>query len=321
MFGNPNKMRRFLPIAVVALSLVAGTACTGDDDAADTTTTTTRSSATTDAADTTTSPAVDRGRIVALGEEFLLADLLALGIRPVASTATVDTAGFQGIDEADTEGIEPLPSYEADFERLAGLRPDTVIASPFIIEQAGRDKLEAIADIIEMPDKATPTEQITFLGKAFGLEAEAADLVDGLNSELEASKADVPDDCTVSLGTIYSGRNLAAWIAAPNVPATVLLDLGCTLAPSTADAPPDQAGRVYLSEEQLEMLSAPKLILLQTPTVEGEDAARAEMENSPLWGRLPAVAAGEVTVLDRLGYPGIEGMRRLVTELHDIVTV
>src|SRR5262245_41231668 len=51
--------------------------------------------------------------VLALGEEYLLADLLALGITPVASTTNVQTTDrFAGLDEFDTSGIEPLPVTE-----------------------------------------------------------------------------------------------------------------------------------------------------------------------------------------------------------------
>lgn len=69
------------------------------------------------AASTTSEGTVDLGdRVVVVGEEDLLADVLALGIEPVAATATVAEVGFQGLDEFDTSGIEVLPQTELSID-------------------------------------------------------------------------------------------------------------------------------------------------------------------------------------------------------------
>ena len=116
----------------LALSVIALAAC-GTDEAA--------APPTTQVAGATTAPATvadtpstggderdeldaeapDLGRVVSVAEEFVLADLLALGIEPVASTATVDTVGFQGLDEFDTSAIEVLPQTTLNLEYLAAL--------------------------------------------------------------------------------------------------------------------------------------------------------------------------------------------------------
>lgn len=48
--------------------------------------------------------------------------------------------------------------------------------------------------------------------------------------------------------------------------------------------------------------------------------ALADIAGLPLWQRLPAVVAGRVVTLDRLGYPGIPGRRRLVDDLTTLLT-
>lgn len=308
-------MTRPIPALLVAGALLVGTAaCSGSASAPESSkATTTTAGSGSDAAGTK-----DLGNVLALGEEFLLADLLSLGITPIASTATVSDAGWQGLDDLDTEGIEILPNTEANFEQLAALDVDTVIAQQYVVDQVGMEKLEALGDVIVAPT-GTGDEELTELGNEVGREAEAAALIE----ELDAAKADAAgsagDDCEVSLATVYSGETLAAWISAPNNVATALDDMGCTLVPSTDDQEADGAGRVYLSLENLSLLSAPQLILLQTPTVEGEDAALEAVEQEALWKQLPAVEADQVTTLDRLGYPGVAGLIRLYDELGEVV--
>lgn len=304
-------------LALVCLLLVGVTACGGGSDAGSS-----DGAGPTSAAGSGGSGGAeggdDLGNVLALGEEFLLADLLSLGVTPIASTATVADAGFAGMDDFDTEGIEILPNEAANFEQLAALDVDTVLAMEYVVDAVGMEKLEALGEVIVVPT-SNGTEQLTELGELLGREAEAAELID----ELDAAKAEAADTaaegCEVSVATIYGGPTPAAWIASPNNVAVALEDMGCTLAPSTEDQEADMAGRVYLSLENLGLLSAPELILLQSSAVDGEDAALAEIEDNPVWQGLPAVEADEVTTLDRLGYPGVAGLIRLYDELGRIV--
>ena len=259
------------------------------------------------------------GRVVALGEEFLLTDLLSLGVKPVASTATVAEAGFQGMDDFDTSGIKVLANTEQNVEELADLHPDTIVAQQYVIDEVGSDTLSRLGKLIVAPNGSGPKE-LTQLGKSLGREDQAAGLITKLNAAKAKAKAGAPANCKVSVGTIYVGPTPAAWIAAPNNVAAALDDMGCTLVPSADDEKADQAGRVYLSMEQIGRLSAPILILQQTKTVEGEDQALKQVESSPLWKQLPAVKADHVVVLDRLGYPGVDGLIRLYAKLATIVS-
>lgn len=309
--------RPIASFALAALLLTGLTACGGgstDSGSFDPTTT-----AANTGSDEAAAGSKDVGNVLALGEEFLLADLLALGITPVASTATVAEAGWQGLDDFDTDGIEVLPNTEANFEQLAKLDVDTVIVLQYVVDQVGMEKLSALGEVIVAPT-GTGADELTELGKLVGREDQAAELVDQLEQTQADAKSSAGDDCEVSLATIYSGPAPAAWIAAPNNAAIALLDMGCTLAPSTDDADPDGAGRVYLSMEKLGLLDAPQMVLEQTPTVPGEDEALATIEDDPLWQQLPAVQADDVTTIDRLGYPGVAGLIRLYDELGQIVS-
>ena len=92
--------------------------------------------------------------VLALGEEYLLADLLALRIRPMASTANVVLDdGFAGLDEFDTDGIVALPSTEPNLELLADYRADVVVANTFVTDYLGRDLLEGVGgELVVVPD-------------------------------------------------------------------------------------------------------------------------------------------------------------------------
>lgn len=332
--------------AVAAVLALAAVACGGDDggDTAPASTTpasTTAASAatTTGPAPTTTAPATAAGagaapttgagasttevsavpspvgeRLVVLAEEFMLADVLALGLQPIASTASVPEVGFQGLDPADTAGIEVLPMTTLDLEQIALLRPDTIVTLQFWADQIGADALDALGDVILVPDGLTIAERITTMGDLLGRPTEAAARVAELAAATARAEAAVPDGCTVSLAAIYSGPSPAAFVAGPWDIPTAILSTGCRLDPDPTVAEPDRNGRVYLSLEQLGLLDAPTIVLLQSETVEGEAAAVAEIESNPLWERLPAVQSGDVLTFDRLGYPGITGQIRFLDD-------
>lgn len=257
----------------------------------------------------------DDGRVVVIGEEYVLGDLLALGVEPVAATATVADQGFQGLDEFDTEGIEPLPATEANLERLASLRPEHIVVLEFFATEIGLDQLEGIAEqVTVVPDGLGPVEQVEFLADAFGREDAAVELVEQYDAAMARSAAAL-DGLELSVAAIYGGPSLAAFVDGPwAVPATLLAS-GSTLVPTGDGLEPDQNGRVYLSLEQMGLLTGDQLLLLTSPIVEGESEAIAQIESNPLWDTLPAVQADAVIEMDRLGYPGIVGETRLADEL------
>jgi iron complex transport system substrate-binding protein len=255
-------------------------------------------------------------RILALGEERMLADLLALGVRPVASSANVVVdGGFVGIGDVDAEGIEALVSTEPNLEQLATLRPDVVVANQFVVDQLGREVLEGLGRLVVIADD-DHRAQLLELGDAFDRRAEAEALLAELDDAIEAGREAFGDEPpVVSVATVYPGPSVAAWVDGPvDIPDT-LIELGVTISPGPDDVDGAEGGRVFLSEEQIGILDAPILVTMQSAFVEGEDAAVAAIAADPLWAGLPAVTAGRVVNIDRLGYFGIPGRIRLVDDL------
>jgi iron complex transport system substrate-binding protein len=263
--------------------------------------------------------APDLGRVVALAEEFLLADVMTLGIEPIASTATVDTAGFQGMDEFDTDGIEVLPQTTLNLEHLASLEPDTIITLQFWVDQVGADVLSGIADVVVVPDGLAGTERMSVMGELLGRPEHAAAAVDDYDVELAEAQARVGEGCAVSLATIYPGPTVAAFVDGPwEIPSSILAT-GCALDPGADDIAPDANGRAWLSLEQLGVLDAATLILLQNETVAGEADSVAEIEANSIWQQLPAVQADQTVTFDRLGYPGLFGQIRFLDEFSALM--
>lgn len=263
----------------------------------------------------------DLGRIVVLAEEALLADVLALGVEPVASSATVPDMGFQGVEAFDTGAIETLGMTTLSLERLAALKPDTVITLEFWVDQIGHEVLGGMAArTIAIPDDLSARDRLTLLAEALDRQVEADALLARMDVAVAAGREALEGgECTVTVAAIYPGPAVAAFVEPVwEIPRSIV-DLGCTLEPGPDEAGPDRFGRAYLSLEQIGLLRGEPLILFQTDTVAGERDAIVDIAENPLWNQLPAVVAGDVVEFDRLGYPGVAGQIRFIDEIVQVL--
>jgi iron complex transport system substrate-binding protein len=256
------------------------------------------------------------GRIVALSEEFLLADLLALGVRPVASTSN-DPSGFVGIDPALTEGVETIFSPEFNLERLAALRPDLLLVYPsyLALDVVSKDDLERIAPVIVLGEEGDDW-RTTFraTAAALGLPERAEEVLAAVDARL-ASAGDALNGLRLSAVSISPGPTIRAYTDGRTTLTEILVELGVEFRPHPAAGGTDDNGRVTLSLEQLPLLDGDALLLLQSDVVPGEADALADVQANPLWAALPAVSGGAVVTLDRLSYPGAEGAARFADDL------
>ncbi len=264
-------------------------------------------------------------RVLALGEERLLADLLDLGIAPVASSVNVpDALPLIAADElAGTE----LFSSTADIsiETLLAYNPDLIIGASFFIEEIGYDRLSEIAPTVAL-SAADPLEAYIETASVVGShEQHAAAEADvaAFNQAVSAAAAEInATEKSVSVAAIYPGPNVALFVDGPQSAPQLLARMGVTLLPTGEERESLGAsnGRAFISNERLGLLSGETLILLQAPAVEGELEALEEMTSDPLWQQLPAVQNGRVITLDRLGYPGFRGQKALLADLVDALS-
>lgn len=322
---QPRVGRRAFLAGVGAMVVVA--ACSGESSSDDDATTTTAgdqaagdSSTDDQSADdgsTSSDPAPFEGRVLLLGEEYLLANALALGVTPVASTATVADAGFVGIEGHDTSGIEVLENTDEDLESLVVLDTDVVVAAQYVVDALGSNALAPFGELTVVPEGATEEETLQILADVFGRQEQADALLADLDAARERAAEEIPAQ-DVSVVAIYPGPSVAVFADGPWAVPQTLLDAGCTLVPD-ASQEHDGQGRVYLSLENLDLIGGDTVILMTAPEVEGESGAIEEILSDPLWTDLPGPAAGRVHELNRLGYPGVEGRIRLVDDLIEIL--
>ena len=251
-------------------------------------------------------------RIIVIGEDFLLADVLAMGVVPIAATATLNDK-FTGI-ERDTSAIQPLPSTEANFELLASLKPDSIITTENILNYVDKDLLDGIAPTSVISGESW-RERVVNLGETLNAPSQAEALLADYDSAISNAQVELDADISISLATIYPGATIAVWVDGPsNIPQTIL-DMGIELSPGINSYPNAEYGRAYISTETIGDLSSPIIILSQSTAVEGEDASLRNVQSNSLWKTLPAVSSGKVFTINRLGYPGVEGRIRLISDL------
>ncbi|MCW5873008.1 MAG: ABC transporter substrate-binding protein [Anaerolineales bacterium] len=255
-------------------------------------------------------------RVIALGEEGMLADLLDAGITPVASIVNLPEYLPPLISPAEVAGIQLYSSStNASVESLVALQPDLIIGMAFFIDRIGYERLAQIAPTIAVAGD-NEVENYAQTLAALGLHDKAEADLAAFDAALAAARGQVGSQANVSVVAIYPGKSVAVFTDHPRTVPWLLRQLGVTLHPDgTEDKLGARDGRAFISLERLDLLSGEHLILLQSNSVDGEAESIAEVSASPLWQQIPAVQAGKVTVLDRLGYPGFRGVNALLEDL------
>lgn len=256
-------------------------------------------------------------RVIALGEEGLLADLLDAGITPVASIVNLPEYLPPLIRADEVAGVELYSSTtNVSIERLAALEPDLIIGTVFFIDRIGYQRLSQMAPTIAVGG-SNEVENYAQTLTAFGLDDKAAADLAAFEAALADARSQLAG-ASVSVAAIYPGESVAVFTDHPRTVPWLLRQLGVSLHPDgSEDGLGARDGRAFISLERLDLLSGEHLILLQSDSVEGETESVAEISANPLWQQIPAVQAGNVTVLDRLGYPGFRGVNALLEDLLD----
>lgn len=256
-------------------------------------------------------------RVVALGEEGLLADLLDIGIEPMVSIVNVPEHVPLISDEelANTELVRT--STNVSLETLVAYDPDLIIGTVYFVDQAGYSRLAEIAPTVAVGgDNSLEVyvETLTVFGLRDQAEANAATFRQLIASESARISA---ADQAVSVVAVYGGPNVALFFDGPQPPPQMLHDMGVTMLPvgEERDKLRIRNGRAFISDERLDLISGEQMILLQTSSVEGEMESFAEISEDPLWQQLPAVQSDNIVVIDRIGYPGFRGQQALLADL------
>jgi iron complex transport system substrate-binding protein len=322
---NSSTQRRRPRGAAIAVLVAIGmlvAACGSDDDSADTTDATDTTNSGTAAPVDTSAPADSSAsfpveipnmfgttvieskpeRVVSIG--YTEGDfVLALGVTPVGLRDWYgDKPGglwpWAAESPAASDTTTVLQPDALNFESIAALTPDLIVAMVSEITQSDYDKLVQIAPVVAQTDAyvqyGTPWDEVQMtIGKALGLETEAQAIVDDVKGQIADAAAAHPD-WAGKTGNVVIPATDGSWYAYTDQDnrGRLLTELGFQIPQPILDS----AGELFYamgSGEQLGLVDA-DLILYNT-FVADEQAA---VEALPLWAAIPAVADGRALFLD-----------------------
>jgi iron complex transport system substrate-binding protein len=232
--------------------------------------------------------------------------LLALGVTPIAVT---DWYGDQPYatwpwarEKLGAATPEVLTSNDGlQYERIAALKPDLILATNAGLDKEQYDRLTAIAPTVAQPVGGTAwfskwDRQSLMIGKAVGKEAEATALVEGIKKRFAETAAAHPafagTPAIFLQGGYYEGKAIAYQ---DGLSTDFLTDLGFTV-PKELDAfsTSDGSLQAYVPMENLSVLNSGKVLVWAT-----DDAAgRAKVEEPPVYRTLTAVQGGHQVFTD-----------------------
>jgi iron complex transport system substrate-binding protein len=230
--------------------------------------------------------------------------LLALGVAPVGVTEWFGEQPYATWPWAQDElgDAEPVVLTTADginFEAIAGLQPDAILALYSGITQEEYDLLSQIAPTVAQPadyvDYGIPWQELTrTVGAVVGKAAEADTMVQEVEARFEQVRAEHPqfEGATSIVATPYQG----IWVYGPEDPrGRFLTMLGFELPEGLAEVSGSEFGG-NLSMERADMLDVDVIIWL--------DAADAEGElGGPVYASLPVHTEGREVFLSSYDDP------------------
>jgi len=248
-------------------------------------------------------------RVVSLG--YTEQDsILLFGVQPIAvryAFGPEDDVYFPWADElAGDSEPEILPRAEVNFEQIAALDPDLIMAVTAGLTEKEYDTLSEIAPVVvqpaEYPAFGTPWQvQTEIAGKVFAQEDRAAEVVAEVEARFEATRTEHPefDGLTLALsGPAYEGQY--PFHASADTRTRFFLDLGFVV-PAELD---DIAGDEFygaLSKEQADLLDT-DVIVWQS----GSPEERAGIEADPILAGLPAVVDGRSIFIEGADYDALQ---------------
>ena len=293
-------MRRSLT-AVIALAGALLAACGGGSSSTESTSAASSAATTTQAASAafpvtiehkfgSTTIESEPKRIVVAGLQEQDA-LLAVGVVPVATTEwfgeqpgaiwpwATDALGDAAVPEvlSFTDGFE--------FERIAALEPDVIVALYSGMTQEEYDTLSAIAPTVAQPGDVADwgigwRELQQTVGKITGRSAQAEQVIADVDALFAQARTDHPefDGATALVVTPYDG----VWVYGPeDNRGRLLTELGFVLPEGLGDLTGNDFGTT-ISDEQMDLLDVDVLIWLHDEI----DAGLAELKADPVYSKL-----------------------------------
>lgn len=237
-------------------------------------------------------------RVVALGD---IDDALALGVIPVGSfrpagdaTDLYDyeqTALDKALADGATTKIEKLfdPYAEPDYEAIAKLKPDVILASGYWDLAKSYAKLARIAPVVALPKGTESTWETRhrIVAKSLDRATRGEENINKVHAAFDAARTANPAFSTLTLNYAVVYPTQVTYMSVPDTEASwFFTQLGFAPGASHATFGPEYPADV-VSEEQTPLLEADIVVIGYHTLL--EPGQREKFEESPLFTALNAV--------------------------------
>ena len=245
-------------------------------------------------------------RVVALGD---LDDALALGVIPVGSFRPAgdadDLADYEqdALEAAQRDGaeteIEQLfdPYAEPDYEAIAKLNPDVILAAGYWDLSSTYAKLSSIAPVVALPpgEESDWESRHRVIASALDRAEAGEEAIAAVHSEFAEAKETHPEFSKLTLNYAVVYPTQVTFMSVPDTEASWFFSqLGFRSTPSSSSFGPEYPADV-VSEEQTPLLDADIVVIGYHSLL--EPGQRESFERSPLFAALPAVSGGRYIAL------------------------
>lgn len=244
-------------------------------------------------------------RIVAFGQQWVDA-LLEFDVQPVgyvSAGSNGDERGlypWQSAVSSDAEMLDPAAVGQMDgavpTEQIAALQPDLILVSGIASIEPYAGLADFAPTILPKSDRVETWEsQIETLGLVLDREDDARRIIDEGHAVTDDIKKDYPglDGKTAVLSQfVFDSQQLAVVADPEDGAAQVFGSIGLSVPQSLVDSPDISHGRIVLSPERLDVLTADLVVMLPN------GGTREDLEKLPGFSTLPAAAGGGVAVVD-----------------------
>lgn len=229
--------------------------------------------------------------------------ILALGVKPVAVREWIGKKPYATHEWAKDELGDAQPVVlegELNFEQIAALKPDLIVATSALLEEQQYQTLAKIAPTIPEASQyvgfGMPWQEITrTIGRALGRAERAESLVAEVEADFAEAREQHPEfkGKTGIVAYDFGLGTLGAY--GPQDPrARVLSSLGFDVPKPIADLAGDQFF-AEISAEQMQLLEADALVWILFL----EDGAKSKIETDPVYPSLRVAKEGRDVFLDQ----------------------
>ncbi|WP_329519200.1 iron-siderophore ABC transporter substrate-binding protein [Spirillospora sp. NBC_01491] len=183
-----------------------------------------------------------------------------------------------------------------NYEKIAALRPDLIIAVYSEIDQAGYDKLSKIAPTVgrtkaeKEPFSGPWQDNAVHIAKALGKEAEGTRLVQGIQGKLDAARKAHPEFAGQTAVVLSWYKNSVSPFTSTDVRGRLVSGIGYKGAPEIDKI---AGGKFYtvLSPERIDLVDVDRIFVVN------DRADQEALKKFELFGNLSAVKNGKVSYL------------------------